>query len=129
MNAGIGKETTREDHKSISDQCYAAYAEGRDLRGLVAIVGKEALSPRDRAFLEFADVFEDKAVRQGKDEDRDIGPGTLDLFWDLIAMIPTEQLTRLDRKWIEKYHPANRKKGEETPKAAPAKTPEAPKAD
>ncbi|HLE95994.1 MAG TPA: V-type ATP synthase subunit B [Candidatus Thermoplasmatota archaeon] len=121
MNAGIGKDTTREDHKSISDQCYAAYAEGRDLRGLVAIVGKEALSERDRRFLEFADIFEDKAVRQGKDEDRDIGPGTLDLFWELVATIPEDQLTRLDRKWIEKYHPAHRKMGEKGAEKAAAK--------
>ena len=72
MNAGIGPGRTREDHKAVSDQCYAAYAEGRDLRGLVAIVGKDALSERDRKFLDFADVFENKFVRQGSDEDRDI---------------------------------------------------------
>ncbi|MBM4237846.1 MAG: V-type ATP synthase subunit B, partial [Euryarchaeota archaeon] len=28
MNAGIGPGLTREDHKAVSDQCYAAYAEG-----------------------------------------------------------------------------------------------------
>ncbi|MHB8604606.1 MAG: V-type ATP synthase subunit B [Thermoplasmatota archaeon] len=104
MNAGIGKETTREDHKAVSDQCYAGYAEGKDLRGLVAIVGKEALSARDRSFLEFADIFEDRFVRQGRDEDRTIA-GTLDLAWELLGSIPVEQLTRLDRKWIEKYYP------------------------
>src|SRR3989441_6920885 len=38
MNAGIGGAKTRDDHKKVSDQCYALYAEGRDLRGLVAIV-------------------------------------------------------------------------------------------
>ena len=65
MNLGIGKGHTREDHKKVSDQCYAVYAEGNDLRGLVAIVGKDALSERDRMFLEFADLFEDRFVRQG----------------------------------------------------------------
>ena len=34
MNAGIGPGKTREDHKSVSDQLYAAYAQGRELRGL-----------------------------------------------------------------------------------------------
>lgn len=66
MNAGIGVGHTREDHKPVSDQLYAGYAEGKDLRGLVAIVGKEALSDRDKKFLEFADIFEDRFVRQGK---------------------------------------------------------------
>jgi V/A-type H+/Na+-transporting ATPase subunit B len=109
MDSGIGAGRTREDHKSVSDQCYAAYAEGRDLRGLVAIVGKDALSERDRKFLEFADLFEKRLVRQGKEEDRDIET-TLDLMWDLLAHIPENQLTRIDRKWIEKYHPAHKQK-------------------
>ena len=29
MSKGIGKGKTREDHKSVSDQLYAAYAEGK----------------------------------------------------------------------------------------------------
>ncbi|MCX6652586.1 MAG: V-type ATP synthase subunit B [Methanomassiliicoccales archaeon] len=109
MDAGIGVGRTREDHKSVSDQCYAAYAEGRDLRGLVAIVGKGALSDRDRKFLDFADLFEKRLVRQGREEDRDIET-TLNLMWDLLAHIPENQLTRIDRKWIEKYHPAHKQK-------------------
>ncbi len=109
MNAGIGPGMTREDHKAISDQLYAAYAEGKDLRGLVAIVGKEALSERDRRFLEFADLFEDRFVRQGQNEDRSIEE-TLDLAWELIASLPEDALTRIDRKFIEKYHPAHRNK-------------------
>jgi V/A-type H+-transporting ATPase subunit B len=113
MDSGIGKGRTREDHKSVSDQCYAAYAEGRDLRGLVAIVGKDALSERDRKFLDFADLFERRIVRQGREEDRDIAT-TLDMMWEILATIPENQLTRIDRKWIEKYHPAHKKPVEAT---------------
>ena len=109
MMAGIGKDMTREDHKVVSDQCYAAYAEGKDLRGLVAIVGKDALSERDRSFLDFADVFEDKFVRQGREEDRSIDQ-TLDMCWGLLGNLPEEALTRIDKKWIEKYHPKHTKK-------------------
>ncbi len=104
MNLGIGKEHTREDHKKVSDQLYAAYAEGNDLRGLVAIVGKDALSERDRMFLEFADLFENRFVRQGYDEDRTIFE-TLDGGWNLLATLPVEQLVRIDRDLINKYHP------------------------
>jgi V/A-type H+-transporting ATPase subunit B len=117
MNAGIGPNMTREDHKPVSDQLYAGYAEGKDLRGLVAIVGKEALSERDRAFLDFADVFEDKFVRQGKEEDRGIDE-TLDLGWKLLSSLPEGQLTRIDRKWIQKYLPKYRKK-DDKPVAQP----------
>jgi len=108
MNAGIGPGQTREDHKSVSDQMYAAYAEGRELRGLVAIVGEEALSERERQLLKFSDVFEDKFLRQSKDEDRSIEE-TLDLCWEHLQMIDTRFLTRLDQKWIDKYHPTEAK--------------------
>jgi V/A-type H+-transporting ATPase subunit B len=104
MNLGIGKGHTREDHKKVSDQMYAGYAEGNDLRGLVAIVGKDALSERDRMLLEFADLFENRFVRQGYDEDRTI-EDTLNLGWDLLATLPVEQLVRIDRELIQKYHP------------------------
>jgi len=110
MNAGIGEGQTREDHKQLSDQLYAAYAEGVDLRGLVAIVGKEALSERDQKLLEFADEFEDRFVRQARDEDRDIAEATLETGWDLLSKLPESALTRIDRKTLEKYHPAYRDK-------------------
>ena len=71
MNSGIGGEKTRDDHKAVSDQMYAGYAEGRDLRGLVAIVGKEALSERDSKFLEFADLFENEFVTPGQKRKQD----------------------------------------------------------
>jgi V/A-type H+-transporting ATPase subunit B len=109
MNLGIGPGKTREDHKAVSDQCYSAYAEGKDLRGLVAIVGKDALSERDRMFLDFADSFEDKFVRQGKEEDRSIEQ-TLDLAWDLLAVLPINALNKIDNKYIDKYHPSKKKK-------------------
>jgi len=112
MNAGIGPGKTREDHKSVSDQLYAAYAQGKELRGLVAIVGEDALNERDLQLLKFADIFEDKFLRQSRDEDRSIDEGTLDLAWNLLSNIDTKFLVRLDQKWIDKYHPGE-KQGEE----------------
>ena len=109
MNAGIGPGKTREDHKSVSDQLYAAYAQGRELRGLVAIVGEDALNERDLQLLKFADIFEDLFLRQSRDEDRSIEEGTLDLAWNLLSNIDTKYLVRLDQKWIDKYHPTEKK--------------------
>ena len=54
-------------------------------------------------------MFERRLVRQGREEDRDIET-TLNLMWDLLASLPENQLTRIDRKWIEKYHPAHQSK-------------------
>jgi V/A-type H+-transporting ATPase subunit B len=109
MNSGIGEGHTREDHRAVSDQLYAYYAEGCDLRGLVAIVGKEALSERDRLVLEFADAFERKFVNQGRDEDRTIFE-TLEIGWNLLQALPETMLTRIDDHLIKKYHPRYRKK-------------------
>ena len=107
MDAGIGTGRTREDHKQVSDQLYAAYAEGRDARGLVAIVGKEALSERDRRMLEFADRFEQEYIRQGTEEDRTIVQ-TLEIGWQLLGMLNEAWLTKIDRQTLEKYHPSHR---------------------
>jgi V/A-type H+/Na+-transporting ATPase subunit B len=117
MNSGIGKGHTREDHRAVSDQLYAYYAEGNDLRGLAAIVGKEALSERDRLVLDFADKFEKRFVNQGRDEDRSIFD-TLAIGWDLLKDLPEAMLTRIDDKYIKAYHPkyAGAAKQAEAPK-------------
>ncbi|RZN67980.1 MAG: ATP synthase subunit B [Candidatus Methanolliviera hydrocarbonicum] len=107
MNQGIGAGKTREDHSGVSNQLYSAYAEGRDMRDLVAVVGEEALTDRDKKYLEFADRFEREFVTQDRDENRSIEE-TLDLGWDLLSMLPERELKRIDDDIIEKYHPKHR---------------------
>jgi len=108
MQQGIGKERTRDDHKDVSNQLYAAYAEGRDLRDLVAVVGEEALMERDKKYLEFGERFEDEFISQRADEDRTIQE-SLNLGWDLLSVLPERELKRVDPKLIEKYHPERKK--------------------
>ncbi len=102
MNQGIGKGSTREDHKGVSDQLYAAYARGKELRSLTEIVGEDALSKADKQYLRFADEFEDRFVRQGFDEDRSIEQ-TLDLGWELLSLIDKSEIKRIKPEFIEKY--------------------------
>ncbi len=109
MDGGIGEGRTREDHADVSNQLYAAYAEGCDLRDLVAIVGEEALSERDQSFLHFADEFEKQFVQQDKHEDRTIQQ-TLTIGWKLLSMLPKAELKKIDEKYIKKYHPEKIKK-------------------
>jgi len=110
MDRGIGEGRTREDHAGVSNQLYAAYAEGNDLRDLVAIVGEDALSERDKKFLRFADEFEKRFVAQDKHEDRTIEQ-TLTIGWELLSILPKGELKKIDEKYIKKYHPENTKKG------------------
>ncbi|HKJ97256.1 MAG TPA: V-type ATP synthase subunit B, partial [Thermoplasmataceae archaeon] len=102
MNQGIGKGRTREDHRGVADQLYSAYASGKDLRSLSAIVGEEALGANDRKYLKFADDFELKYVNQDIYEDRTIDQ-TLDLGWELLSELPEDEMKRVKRDHIEKY--------------------------
>lgn len=111
MKEGIGAGRTREDHREVSDQLYYAYAEGRSFRDLVAVVGEEALSARDKLYLSFADDFEKKFINQGVYEDRDID-STLDLGWNLLSVLPENELKRIDPATIKKYHPKYRGKAD-----------------
>jgi len=109
MARGIGKGLTREDHANVSDQLYASYAEGCDMRELVAIVGEEALSERDKKFLKFADEFEKRFVGQSTKENRDINQ-TLDIGWELLSMLPEGELKKIEEKYIQKYLPRDLRK-------------------
>ncbi len=102
MDDGVGEGKTREDHGDLADQLYAFYAEGCDLRGLVAIVGEEALSDKDKRLLDFAERFEEEFVAQGKREDRTVEE-TLDLGWELLEEFPEDELTRVDPELREQY--------------------------
>ncbi|MCL4387735.1 V-type ATP synthase subunit B, partial [Candidatus Marsarchaeota archaeon] len=110
MNQGIGKNSTREDHRGVVDQLYAAYAKGKDLRSLTEIVGEEALSQGDKAYLKFADLFESKFVNQDYYEDRTIEK-TLELSWDLLSNIDRNDVKRVKEEYIKKYGKWEEKNG------------------
>jgi V/A-type H+-transporting ATPase subunit B len=111
MNQGIGKNQTREDHRSLADQLYATYAQGKDARSLSAIVGEEALSDIDRKYLKIANNFERKFVNQGVDENRSIEE-TLNIGWDLLSEIPESELKRIKPEFIAKYRNVKPAEGE-----------------
>jgi V/A-type H+-transporting ATPase subunit B len=99
MNAGIGAGRTRPEHRVVADQCYAAYARGRELRRLVTVIGEAALSPAERAMLAFADRFEHEFVDQGAA--RRTLDETFDAAWRVLSSLPRGVLTRLPEAVIE----------------------------
>ncbi|AFL66988.1 V-type ATP synthase subunit B [Desulfurococcus amylolyticus] len=104
MKDGIGEGKTREDHSNVFMQLISAYAEGIRLRELSVIVGTETLTQRDRKYLEFADRFEREFIGQGEYERRKIEE-TLDKGWELLAILPEEELKKIKIEYIRKYHP------------------------
>ena len=103
MNAGIGPGKTRADHRQVADQLYTLYAEGRDLRRLVAIVGEAALSEEDRSYLNFAERFEQEFIHQAQ-ANRSLKE-TLSLAWNILSILPPRDLKRIGTALIEQYYP------------------------
>jgi len=108
MRRGIGPGKTREDHKDVSDQLYDAYSRGMEARGLARIVGEVGLSERERRYLKFADEFERRFVNQGEFENRSI-ERTLDIAWEILSILPEDELVRIHEEYIKKYHPKYRR--------------------
>jgi V/A-type H+-transporting ATPase subunit B len=48
--------------------------------------------------------FERRYITQGEEEDRPIEQ-TLNIGWDLLSLLPVDELTRVREEFIEKYLP------------------------
>ena len=105
---GIGAGKTREDHASLYNQLYAAYARGKEAQELATILGEAALSEEDQKYMRFANEFEGRYISQGYYENRTIEQ-TLDLGWELLSMFENVELKRIDKAMIDKYMPRFRK--------------------
>jgi V/A-type H+-transporting ATPase subunit B len=103
MDAGIGEGKTRDDHDEVKDQLFADYAEGVSLRELVQIVGEDALSDKDQKILNFAELYEEEFIQQGRNEDRDIEE-SLQTAWNLISHLPREHLNRIDPETLDQHY-------------------------
>ncbi len=100
---GIGSGKTREDHSDLFNQLYACYARGKEAQELAVVLGQSALTPVDILHLQFAKEFERRYISQGEYEDRPIEQ-TLDLGWELLGMLPREELKRVRPHLLEKYY-------------------------
>jgi V/A-type H+-transporting ATPase subunit B len=105
MKDGIGKGMTREDHPHLASQLFAAYSYVKDVRNLASVIGEEELTPLDHNYLDFGEEFEKKFVSQSIFDDRTIEQ-TLDLGWEVLRVLPTEELHRITEEEIEKFYSA-----------------------
>ena len=103
MKDGIGKGYTRDDHKTVSNQLFASYAQVQDARSLASVIGEDELTPTDKRFIEFGRLFEKYFLNQGFDTKREMIE-TLDLGWDLLSVLPKESLNRVDDETLKKYY-------------------------
>lgn len=107
MKDGIGEGYTRADHQDVANQLFSCYAKVGDARALASVIGEDELSPLDKKYLAFGKAFEQTFVGQGEAENRSILE-TLDKGWQLLGMLPKEELDRVDTKLLDTYYkPAN----------------------
>ncbi|MDR2510040.1 MAG: V-type ATP synthase subunit B [Spirochaetaceae bacterium] len=104
MKDGIGPDMTREDHKDVASQLFAAYSKVKSVRNLASIIGDEELSENDRRYLKFGERFEQDFLSQGEYEDRTIEQ-TLDIGWKLLALLSEDDLVRVKKEYIDRYMP------------------------
>ncbi len=103
MKDGIGAGYTREDHQDVANQLFATYAKVGDARALASVIGEDELSDTDKKYLEFGRAFEEQFVGQSEYENRNIDV-TLDIGWQLLRILPKDELDRIDTKILDKYY-------------------------
>jgi V/A-type H+-transporting ATPase subunit B len=100
---GIGKGKTREDHPRVLNQLFASYAKGKETRALASILGEESLSDIDKKYLKFSKYFEEEFINQKDKKSRDIIE-SLEKGWDILRILPPQELKRLKEEDIHKYY-------------------------
>ncbi len=103
MKDGIGEGYTRGDHQDVANQLFSCYAKVGDARALASVIGEDELSPLDKKYLVFGNEFERRFVGQDPNENRTI-EDTLNIGWELLGILPKEELDRIDTKILDKYY-------------------------
>ncbi len=103
MKDGIGKGYTREDHADVANQLFACYSKVQDVRALAQIIGESDLSDADKLYLNFGRAFEAQFLGQGDNVNRSINE-SIELGWDLLAMMPRIELARIDDRFLDEHY-------------------------
>ena len=61
------------------------------------------MSDVDKKYMEFGVAFEERFLKQERHENRTIEQ-TLNLAWELLSMLPREELDRVEDKILDKYY-------------------------
>lgn len=107
MKDGIGEGFTRADHQSVANQLFASYSRVKEVRSLASVIGEDELADTDQKYLAYGSKFEKQFIGQEKDENRTIIE-TLEIGWDLLRMLPREELDRIDTQLLDQYYQAEK---------------------
>lgn len=106
---GMKIAPTRPDIEQVTSQLLAYYSEGCDIRETSAIVGIESLSEREKYLFRLANTFERYFINQidtngfsSRSMEENIS-----LAWNLISMIPINEISRIEDEYISSYYIRN----------------------
>jgi len=103
MKDGIGEGYTRSDHPQVANQLFASYAKVQEVRALASVIGEDELADIDKRYMRFGRVFEAQFISQAEDENREMAD-TLDLGWELLGLLPREELDRITPELLDKSY-------------------------
>ncbi|MBQ4207774.1 MAG: V-type ATP synthase subunit B, partial [Clostridia bacterium] len=102
MKDGIGEGFTRKDHSALANQLFALYAKVQDAKALASVIGEDELSESDKRVMAFGKAFDERFLGQGN-----VGRSveeTLDLGWELLRMMPRNELDRVDDAILDEFY-------------------------
>jgi V/A-type H+-transporting ATPase subunit B len=105
MKDGIGEGYTRVDHPQVANQLFSSYAKVQEVRALASVIGEDELSDIDKKYMRFGRIFESQFIAQEQDENREMYD-TLDLGWQLLGLLPREELDRVTPETLDKMYVA-----------------------
>lgn len=111
MKDGIGEGFTRADHPDLSNQLFSAYSKVQEVRSLAQVIGEDELTPVDKKYLKFGEMFEQEFINQGQNENRSMEQ-TLELGWKILSILPVSELDRLDQALLDQYYVKSNEDGE-----------------
>lgn len=98
---GQGEGKTRKDHGAVADQIFATLSESIRQQELSLVLGVDSLTDTGRLYLKFYKEYNQKFLNQGR-KSRSILE-TLDLAWDLLSILPREELKKLKDDLITEF--------------------------
>jgi len=98
---GQGEGKTRKDHPAVADQIFATLSESIRQQELALVLGVDSLTDTGKKYLEFNKQYNQKFLNQGR-KARSILE-TLDLSWDLLSILPREELKKLKDELITEF--------------------------
>lgn len=111
MKDGIGEGFTRKDHPQIANQLFASYAHVQEVKALASVIGEDELSDIDKIYMEFGKEFEERFVAQQETDNRFM-EATLDLGWQILGILPRNELDRLDDDILNRYYKPRKKESD-----------------